>query len=624
MNIQNKFKKANVIYKITKDYDLDGSTLIIPVGCTLDFQGGSFANGTIVCNNTFIAGLLHGFDYNLILDGSIEGNEILFDWWKCEKVSKNTYDSFINGNNNTYGNIPEISSVNRTIYTNHSAKYTIKFGNGIYPFDDTVDTRIREIFGINRHETLLWFPNSAGISAGLDRNTSIHDIWIESKLYTIGIKANTYPHAPIIKDASFISYEDHVFYNLGGLYGGLFQNLTVYSPANAETAGFYGFGSNSNVFINVVDAHIFFNRINTNKKGKMFSLFYNCSVKEYTEFNVTYSGFKYLFYYNYSALAAIRISIHDGTVEADYKVDDDYSFNRIVHIEQGGSSFDIKYYNVYRLHEPKEGIDFYLRGSAYVTFQRTQKNIKCFIADRINNEGDDTILAQTNPLDIGRTIPRIVIAFPKYVHAESSIYKVSESVYERYNVPIEWYNSYSQLPILQTSGNNTPIYLPDSKTVNGTYKKLKLEKELNCRLLFLDDESEEIIQIPIVKNHYNISTISQLTSLFTKNLTNITINIIADIDMGEIRQQCRSGWIFNFYGNLNNGTLVVNNSTELNNYKGNAIIDGPTKYCGNTASRPTNILKGHCYFDTTLNKPIWAKSITDEIVTWVDATGMTV
>lgn len=42
MNIQNKFKKTNTIYKITKDMDLEGSTLIIPVGCTLDFQGGSF------------------------------------------------------------------------------------------------------------------------------------------------------------------------------------------------------------------------------------------------------------------------------------------------------------------------------------------------------------------------------------------------------------------------------------------------------------------------------------------------------------------------------------------------------------------------------------------------------
>lgn len=32
MNIQNKFKKTNTIYKITKDMDLEGSTLIIPVG----------------------------------------------------------------------------------------------------------------------------------------------------------------------------------------------------------------------------------------------------------------------------------------------------------------------------------------------------------------------------------------------------------------------------------------------------------------------------------------------------------------------------------------------------------------------------------------------------------------
>lgn len=48
MAIQDKFSRANVIYKITKDIDLGGETLIIPEGCTLDFQGGSFSNGTIV------------------------------------------------------------------------------------------------------------------------------------------------------------------------------------------------------------------------------------------------------------------------------------------------------------------------------------------------------------------------------------------------------------------------------------------------------------------------------------------------------------------------------------------------------------------------------------------------
>lgn len=50
MAIQDKFNKSNVIYKITKDIDLGGGTLTIPEGCTLDFQGGSFSNGTIKGN----------------------------------------------------------------------------------------------------------------------------------------------------------------------------------------------------------------------------------------------------------------------------------------------------------------------------------------------------------------------------------------------------------------------------------------------------------------------------------------------------------------------------------------------------------------------------------------------
>lgn len=52
MAIQDKFNRANVIYKITKDIDLGGETLTIPEGCTLDFQGGSLNNGTIVLTKT--------------------------------------------------------------------------------------------------------------------------------------------------------------------------------------------------------------------------------------------------------------------------------------------------------------------------------------------------------------------------------------------------------------------------------------------------------------------------------------------------------------------------------------------------------------------------------------------
>lgn len=46
---------------------------------------------------------------------------------------------------------------------------------------------------------------------------------------------------------------------------------------------------------------------------------------------------------------------------------------------------------------------------------------------------------------------------------------------------------------------------------------------------------------------------------------------------------------------------------------------------GTTASRPTKQMwVGRPYFDTTINKPIWAKTISGVTVTWVDATGTTV
>lgn len=45
---------TNTIYKIVKDIDLDGQQKGIPADCTLDFQGGSFSNGTLIGSNTTI------------------------------------------------------------------------------------------------------------------------------------------------------------------------------------------------------------------------------------------------------------------------------------------------------------------------------------------------------------------------------------------------------------------------------------------------------------------------------------------------------------------------------------------------------------------------------------------
>lgn len=59
------------VYKIVSDIDLAGETLTIPINCTLDFQGGSFSNGTIVGSNTKIeSGLTKIFGTDITLSGT--------------------------------------------------------------------------------------------------------------------------------------------------------------------------------------------------------------------------------------------------------------------------------------------------------------------------------------------------------------------------------------------------------------------------------------------------------------------------------------------------------------------------------------------------------------------------
>lgn len=74
MAIQDKFNKANTIYKITKDIDLGATTLTIPANCTLDFQGGSFSNGNLVCNFTKVSANYRVFKEGLTLSGRVIGS----------------------------------------------------------------------------------------------------------------------------------------------------------------------------------------------------------------------------------------------------------------------------------------------------------------------------------------------------------------------------------------------------------------------------------------------------------------------------------------------------------------------------------------------------------------------
>lgn len=82
IDILNIMFSYNAIYKICADIDLGGGTLTMVTGSTLDFQGGSFSNGTLVGNNTKIkAGLNKIFDTNITLSGTWNVDEAYPEWF---------------------------------------------------------------------------------------------------------------------------------------------------------------------------------------------------------------------------------------------------------------------------------------------------------------------------------------------------------------------------------------------------------------------------------------------------------------------------------------------------------------------------------------------------------------
>lgn len=72
------FSYSGVIYKICADIDLGGGTLTVATGSTLDFQGGSFSNGSIVFQNTTINGNAKLF---ISASGTIANTSISLNWF---------------------------------------------------------------------------------------------------------------------------------------------------------------------------------------------------------------------------------------------------------------------------------------------------------------------------------------------------------------------------------------------------------------------------------------------------------------------------------------------------------------------------------------------------------------
>lgn len=130
---QGKLSKESTRYIIKHDFDLNGKTIVIPNGCVLSFEGGSFKNGAIKGAGVIIESSYPCFDKTVvILPDTLKDGVLNLGWFKMERWTVAQYTA--NHKNSTN---PVVSDTNRMIVNKH-LKYRLIVPSGIFPFDNQI------------------------------------------------------------------------------------------------------------------------------------------------------------------------------------------------------------------------------------------------------------------------------------------------------------------------------------------------------------------------------------------------------------------------------------------------------------------------------------------------------
>lgn len=118
--------KTNTRYIIQYDYDLNGETVTVPEGCTMDFQGGSLANGTLLGNKTKLKGSVSLIQ--CIGEGVFDIDKVNVRWFGATGDGSDSTDSFNNA----------LTFINKKIsYTENPTNVsTLYIPNGIYKINN--------------------------------------------------------------------------------------------------------------------------------------------------------------------------------------------------------------------------------------------------------------------------------------------------------------------------------------------------------------------------------------------------------------------------------------------------------------------------------------------------------
>ena len=124
---QGMFTQSNTVYEIRYDFDLNNQTITIPEGCILDFQGGSFSNGSLYGNKTSV--------YGENINKGVLNNIIMLGTWNIEYVSVKMFGAVGDGSTDDTSAIQ--NAINFASHYNSNKK--VFFPSGTYIIYSTLN-----------------------------------------------------------------------------------------------------------------------------------------------------------------------------------------------------------------------------------------------------------------------------------------------------------------------------------------------------------------------------------------------------------------------------------------------------------------------------------------------------
>lgn len=593
---QEMMTKENTIYIIQYDYDLNGATINVPSGCVLDFQGGSFGNGTLSLN-----------------DAQITNRGICCDIANITKDYRYPLSFYLGNTDNATLNTNVVQAL-----LNCGISLIIDYNT--IEFDRELFVGTIRITTLGNRKSALNFPNSRGFVWNkqiYSSRNNIENISVNSKGHCFDFCNSGDTNRPrnvfdsIFYNISAVSAEGDCFNSGFDNKGSGGDNLSFSNSFNevavkaSAGCGFVGQTSNTTEFRNIID------------NGCAVSLFHNCA-GTFRECNGTFgvsTAFFKLTPKSATMATSVKVLFEDCNIES-YKgiLFDCPSVLTYINLTMRNCS-------LYIMPNSDGLIDYYPLNLGVVQNFDFANNIT-----NVYNSGtyaSGYALLKCNGANPAISPNTTVTYYDNGGYKHECVqkkYSISEGITKstfnaetfnnQVNLDVERNLSYGMLiPRVNKIevSKNTGIYITTAYEVFALTCPTNSDVEGNSYWLYYINVV--MFDIPIAHYGYRFMLYNGTSNTTFKIAHNQGYSGRFIVDVGEnyMLKPKDHVWV----------KVVVD---ENNKYYSYVETNHLAKYYLTGGSRPTKgLYNGKQFFDTTLNKPIWWTGSA-----WVDATGQEV